>query len=217
MITKELEEYCVAHSTRPGEVVKKIGDHTRANVHGANMLIGEMEASVLKFLISLAGVKKVLELGTYTGYSALAMAEALPSEGKVITVDINPETTKLARSFWDQSEDGKKIRQILKPGLEALQDLNDEIFDLIFIDADKNNYSNYLEWATTHLSPKGLIVVDNTLWYGKVLSPGLDKQTDSIIAHNQKAAALDGWTKTLLPVRDGMFLLTRAQVQAAGH
>lgn len=210
MVSPEIEQYCVAHSNRPGHEVRAIGDHTRANVHGSNMLIGEMEASVLAFLIKLGKVKKVLELGTYTGYSALAMAEQLPSDGKVVTVDINKETTTLARSFWDKSPHGRKIVQILKPGLDALAELDAEEFDLVFIDADKNNYSNYLEWAVSHLSKNGLIVVDNTLWSGKVLQPGLDKQTDSIIAHNKMANELSGWTKVLLPIRDGMYCLTRS-------
>lgn len=208
MVSKEIEEYCINHSTKPGETVREIGEYTRNNVHGSNMLIGEMEASVLTFLIKLGNVKSVLELGTYTGYSALAMAEQLPSDGKVVTVDINPETTKLARSFWDKSPHGKKIQQILKPGLEALKDLNEK-FDLIFIDADKNNYSNYLDWALEHLSDKGLIVVDNTLWSGRVLSPGDDKQTNSIASHNEKVKNLNGYITTLLPVRDGMYLIQK--------
>lgn len=208
MVSKEIEEYCINHSTRPGETVREIGEYTRNNVHGSNMLIGEMEASVLTFLIKLGNVKSVLELGTYTGYSALAMAEQLPTDGKVVTVDINPETTKLARSFWDKSPHGKKIQQILKPGLEALKDLNEK-FDLIFIDADKNNYSNYLDWSLEHLSEKGLIVVDNTLWSGRVLAPGEDKQTNSIVSHNEKVRNLTGYITTLLPVRDGMFLIQK--------
>lgn len=208
MLPENIEKYCIEHSTRPGDVVREIGNHTRANVHGSNMLIGEMEAAVLTFLIKLGKVKNVLELGTYTGYSALAMAEQLPADGKVTTVDINPHTTKLAREYWDKSEHGKKITQILKPGLEALAELN-ENFDLIFIDADKNNYSNYLEWSLKHLSPNGFIVVDNTLWSGKVLTPGLDKQTDSIIEHNKLAATLSGYTKVLLPIRDGMYLIQK--------
>lgn len=208
MISHDIEKYCIEHSTRPGETVKAIGDFTRAGVHGSNMLIGEMEASVLAFLIKLGKVKNVLELGTFTGYSALAMAEQLPEDGKVITVDINPETTEIAKKYWAQSPHGKKIQQILKPGLQALEGLNEK-FDLVFIDADKNNYSNYLEWALSHLSDSGFIVVDNTLWSGKVLQPGLDKQTDSIIAHNEKAKNLTGYTKTLLPIRDGMYLIKK--------
>jgi caffeoyl-CoA O-methyltransferase len=208
MVPVEIEKYCINHSTLSSEIVRELGDHTRREVHGSNMLIGEMEASVLSFLIKLGQVKNVLELGTFTGYSALAMAEKLPEDGKVITIDINPHTTKIAKSFWDRSPHGKKITQILKPGVEALNDIH-EHFDLIFIDADKNNYSYYLDWALHHLNQRGFIVVDNTLWHGKVLTPGADKQTDSIIAHNTKARELEGYTKVLLPIRDGMYLIQK--------
>lgn len=207
-VPQEIEEYCIHHSTKASDVAFELMNHTRASVHGSNMLIGEMEGSVLKFLISLGKVKTVVELGTYTGYSALIMAEALPDDGKLITIDLNPETSKLARSYWDKSPHGKKIEQILKPGLDALATLNGK-YDLVFIDADKNNYSNYLSWALEHLSENGLIVTDNTLWSGKVLQAGLDKQTDSIRAHNEMAAKLEGYTKTLLPIRDGMFLIKK--------
>src|SRR5690606_3774988 len=128
----DIENYCIEHSTGPGETVRAIGEFTRNGVHGSQMLIGEMEASVLTFLIKLGKVKTVLELGTYTGYSALAMAEQLPEDGKVVTIDINKETTAIAKKFWGQSSHGKKIHQILKPGLEALEGLT-ESFDLIFI------------------------------------------------------------------------------------
>lgn len=208
LISSEIEKYCIDHSTRPSATAKSLEDFTRSGVHGSNMLIGEMEASVLTFLIKLGRVKKILEFGTYTGYSALVMAEQLPDDGQVITVDINPSTTEIAKKYWSESAHGKKIKQILKPGLEAMKELNEK-FDLIFIDADKNNYSNYLDWSLEHLSPTGIIVVDNTLWAGKVLQKGLDKQTDSIIAHNEKAMKLEGYTKTLLPIRDGMFLIQK--------
>ncbi len=207
-VPKEIEDYCIHHSTSPSEVAKELMNFTRASVHGSNMLIGEMEGSVLKFLIKLGKVKTIIELGTYTGYSALIMAEALPEDGKVITIDVNPETSKIAQSYWDKSPHGKKIKQILKPGLEALATLEGE-FDLFFIDADKNNYPNYLDWALKHLSPNGLIITDNTLWSGKVLSAGVDKQTDSIREHNDKARLLEGYVKTLLPIRDGMYLIQR--------
>ena len=209
LISSEIEKYCIDHSTRPSAEAKALEDHTRAGIHGSNMLIGEMEASVLTFLIKLGKVKNIVEFGTYTGYSALVMAEQIPADGKVITIDINPATTTIAKEYWAKSAHGKKIQQILKPGLEAMKELNDK-YDLVFIDADKNNYSNYLDWALEHLSPNGFIVVDNTLWSGKILTPGLDKQTDSIIAHNTKAKNLEGYTKTLLPIRDGMFLIQKS-------
>jgi caffeoyl-CoA O-methyltransferase len=207
-VPQEIEDYCILHSTQPSHVAKELMNFTRASVHGSNMLIGEMEGSVLKFLIKLGKVKTIIELGTYTGYSALIMAEALPEDGKIITIDLNPETSKIAQTFWDKSPHGKKIQLILKPGLEALATLKGE-FDLFFIDADKNNYPHYLDWALGHLSPNGLIVTDNTLWSGKVLQAGVDKQTDSIREHNNKARMLKGYTKTLLPIRDGMYLIQR--------
>ena len=103
----------------------------------------------------------------------------------------------------------KKITQILKPGTDALAGLTGT-FDLVFIDADKNGYPYYLEWALAHLSPRGLIVTDNTLWSGKVLTPAQDNQTESIITHNSRARELPGYTKVLLPVRDGMYLITKS-------
>ncbi len=207
-IPEEIQSYCVNHSTRPSEIAKKLQDFTVQSVHGSNMLIGEMEASVLTFLIKLGRVRSVLEFGTYTGYSALVMAEQLPDDGTVTTIDVNVETCKIARRFWDESPHGKKITQILKPGLAAMEELTAK-FDLVFIDADKNNYSNYLQWSLEHLSPTGIIVVDNTLWSGKVLTPGLDRQTDSIREHNERVNSLSGYTKTLLPIRDGMYLIQK--------
>lgn len=204
----DIDEYCVSHSSSPSQIAKDLQEYTKKNVHGANMLIGEMEASVLRFLISLGDVRSVVEFGTYTGYSALTMAEALPADGKVITIDINKETTTLARTYWDKSPHGRKIHQILKPGIEAIKELSGK-YDLVFIDADKNNYSNYLDWAVAHLSDNGMIVVDNTLWSGRVLNSDGEKQTESIIAHNIKAKNLEGHIKTLLPIRDGMFLIKK--------
>ena len=205
----EIENYCIDHSTRPSAIAKDLQKFTMDSVHGSQMLIGEMEASVLSFLIHLARVKHIVEFGTYTGYSALIMAEQIPQDGTVTTIDLNPETCKIAADHWSKSPHGKKIKQILRPGLEAMKELTGK-YDLIFIDADKNNYLNYLKWGLEHLSEKGLIVVDNTLWSGKILEAGLDKQTDSIRAHNDFVKNLSGYTKTLLPIRDGMFLIAKA-------
>jgi caffeoyl-CoA O-methyltransferase len=208
MIPREIEQYCIEHSTPPSEIVREIGDYTKREVHGSHMLIGEMEAAVITFLIKLGRVKTILELGTFTGYSALAMAEQLPSDGKVITIDINPHTSKIAKSYWDKSPHGEKITQILAPGMEAIKTISEK-FDLIFIDADKNNYPHYLDWALDHTTEKGLIITDNTLWHGKVLQTGTDKQTDSIILHNINVRKLSGYTKVLLPIRDGMYLIQK--------
>lgn len=204
----ELEQYCIEHSSKPSSVARELEEYTRAQVHGSQMLIGEMEASILKLLIKMTGAKKIVEFGTFTGYSALVMAQALGEDGKVTTIDINEETTKIAQSFWERAGVSEKIIQILKPGLEALDDLNKE-YDLIFIDADKRNYPSYLKWATSHLRMGGIIVSDNTLWKGKVLHEPQDSQTPFIQEHNTLAKDLEGFTKVLLPIRDGMYLLYR--------
>jgi len=207
-MAKSLEEYCVAHSTRPSMVTFELADYTRKAIPGSNMLIGELEASLLSFLIHTVGAKRVLELGTFTGYSALCMAEQLPADGELITVDVNPGTTAVAQSYWDKSEHGHKIHARLDGGEQALAALKGD-FDLIFVDADKVNYPMYVTWARDHLSEEGVIVVDNTLWSGKVLSENPDQHTLKIMEATKIATGWDDFVATLLPVRDGMLLLKR--------
>lgn len=210
ILTPEILKYCSLHSTQASEIAKEIEVYTWANVHAPHMLIGETEASLIKLIIQMRGVNKIAEFGTFTGYSALIMAESTGDEGEVYTVDINPHTTKTARDFWSKSPHGNKIHQILKPGKEALKELTLKApFDLVFIDADKNGYPDYLLWAKDHLSPKGVIISDNTLWSGKVLNEQGDPQTESIKKHNEIAKSFEGFIKCLLPIRDGMFILYR--------
>jgi caffeoyl-CoA O-methyltransferase len=208
---KDIENYCISHSSPVSSIADDLQRFTMDSVHGSQMLVGKLEAAVLQFLIKLADVKNILELGTYTGYSALIMAEALPQDGKVTTIDINPETTSIAKKYWEQSVHGKKIQSLLGSGPEVLNNIHSQ-FDLIFIDADKNNYPTYLKWALNHLSKTGIIITDNTLWSGKVLEKAttedqIDKQTASIQEHNEIAKKLEGYQKVLLPIRDGMYLI----------
>jgi caffeoyl-CoA O-methyltransferase len=207
---KEILSYCIEHSTQPSEVAKVLEKHTWANLHAPHMLIGELEASLIRLIIQMKGVKKIAEFGTFSGYSALIMAESMPEDGTIFTVDINPHTTKVAKAFWDQSSHGKKIHQILKSGKEALLELTENgPFDLVFIDADKNGYPDYLLWASKNLTQGGVIISDNTLWSGKVLHSQGDAQTESIKKHNEMAKNLEGFTKCLLPIRDGMYILVK--------
>lgn len=205
---KTLEQYCIEHSHRPSPLAQEITAYTRQHVPGAQMLIGELEASLMTFFIHALGVKKILELGTFTGYSALCMAEALPENGSITTVDVNKWTTGIAQGFWDKSPHGKKIKAILQPGKEYLSSIH-ESFDLIFIDADKNNYPFYVTWARDHLSENGIIVVDNTLWSSKVLDENPDQHTQSILEANRIAVSWSDFTTSLIPVRDGMMLIKK--------
>jgi caffeoyl-CoA O-methyltransferase len=212
---KKIEEYCISKSNLPSSDCLAIEEYTRANVHGAGMLIGKMEASFIGFLLRSIKAKRVLELGTFTGYSALTMAENLPEDAEIITVDVNEETVKLAKDFWAKSAHGHKIKSVLKPGLEAIPTLGGK-FDFIFIDADKRNYIDYLKLTVPMLSDNGMIVIDNVLWGGQVL-PGRestgsdlrDRNTEFIRAVNDYIALNPDLYGTLMPVRDGMFLVQK--------
>lgn len=215
MVDKKIEDYCIAKSNLPSSDCDKIEEYTRANVHGAQMLIGKMEASFIGFLLRSIEAKRVLELGTFTGYSALTMAENIPGDGEVITIDINETTVKLAKEFWAQSANGHKIKSILGSGLDIIPTLSAP-FDFIFIDADKRNYIDYLKLTVPMLSARGIIVIDNVLWSGKVLpdaeldkSEHRDRSTEFIRLVNDFIATEPTLYGTLLPIRDGMFLVKK--------
>ena len=212
---KKIEEYCISKSNLPSQDCLGIEEYTRANVHGAGMLIGKMEASFMGFLLRSIKAKRVLELGTFTGYSALTMAENLPENGEVITVDINKETVDLAKGFWAKSEHGHKIRSVMGSGLDIIPTLSGS-FDFVFIDADKRNYIDYLKLTVPMLSENGMIVIDNVLWSGQVLpdseSSGnelRDRNTDFIRLVNDYVAESADLYGTLMPIRDGMFLIRK--------
>jgi caffeoyl-CoA O-methyltransferase len=214
LIDPKIEEYCLAKSNLPSQDCLKIEEHTRANVHGANMLIGKMEASFLGFLLRSIHAKRVLELGTFTGYSALAMAENLPDDGEVITLDVNEKTVELAKKFWSESAAGSKIKSILGTGLEKIPTLTGK-FDLVFIDADKRNYLPYLKLVVPMLSENGIVVIDNVLWSGRVL-PGAEldqeeehRNTKFIRDVNDYIVGEKTLYGTLMPIRDGMFLIKK--------
>lgn len=215
MMTGELiNQYCIDHSDTVSGINDEIESYTKENVYSPQMLIGKLEASLLGFLIKSIKAQRILEIGTYTGYSALAMANYLPEDGELITLDINKETNELARSFWDKSEHGKKIKNILAPAIETIPKLEGE-FDIVFIDADKNNYMKYLELTRNKLSSNGMIIIDNCLWSGNVakdetdIEPRAQKTTKSIKEVNAFVKNDPELFGTMLPVRDGMFLIRK--------
>ena len=215
IVDKKVEEYCIAKSSLPSADCERIENYTRANVHGAGMLIGKMEASFIGFLLRSIVAKRVLELGTFTGYSALAMAENIPEDGEIFTVDINEKTVSLAQDFWKQSVHGHKIKSLLGNALEIIPTLKAP-FDFVFIDADKRNYIDYLKLTVPMLSPSGVIVIDNVLWGGKVLPDAeldmeehRDRNTEFIRLVNDYIASEPTLYGTLLPIRDGMFLVKK--------
>lgn len=212
-IDSNIEEYAIAKSNRPSPVVQALGKETQDNVPMAMMLVGEMEGSLLGFLVRALNVKRVLEIGTYTGYSALCMAENLPMDGELITLDINDELTGFSKKHWNKSEHGEKINKIIGPALETIPKIDGE-FDLVFIDADKENYLNYLKLVIPRLSANGIVVVDNVLWSGRVLKDASeleqeDTSTPTIQSLNNYVSESPELYGTMLPIRDGMFLITK--------
>ena len=206
-------EYSIDKSSRPSGVCDSLEKYTVENHPLHRMLCGRLEASLLRFLISLSGARKVLELGTFTGYSALAMAEALPDDGVVTTIDKNKKISEISNKFWDKSTHGNKIHQLFGDGLEVLDTL-DQQFDLVFIDADKRNYQAYFDKCLSLLSCNGFVVVDNVLWSGRVV-PGYDdnaeedKSTQYLKDFNDYISERKDLVKTLLPIRDGIYLIKK--------
>lgn len=203
-----IENYCLSKSSKPSAVCDELYQYTVKNVPMAQMLTGPLVGSVLGFLLEVVSAKRVLEVGCFTGYSALAMAERLPSGGEVITLDIDPDTAKIAKEFWKKSRHGGKITHILGPALESLKDIKGP-FDFVLIDADKSNYLNYLNRALELISPKGMIVVDNCLWSGRVLEKAADENTKAIQELNDSLSKRTDLVKTLIPVRDGLFFIRK--------
>jgi caffeoyl-CoA O-methyltransferase len=199
-----IENYCIEHSTPISKIFHSLREETFAKTSAPQMQVGAIEGGFLKFLIRLSGAKTVLELGTFTGYSALMMAEALPEDGQLITCDIDPRATEIAKKYWEQSPHGKKIALKLGPALDTIQELTSTL-DLVFIDADKNNYTNYWEACLPKVRQGGLIVVDNVLWSGRVLEPQ-EKSDFAIVEFNRHAHADARVDHLMLPIRDGMLL-----------
>jgi len=204
----EIEAYCQNHTSPMPQVFLELAQITKAETTAPQMQVGHLEGKFLQFLVQLSQAKRVLELGTFTGYSSLAMAVALPADGKIITCDIDPKATQIAKNFWQKAGVEKKIELRLGPAADTIASLEDASFDLAFIDADKANYSLYWDLCLAKVRIGGLLVVDNVLWDGRILQPS-DKSDFAICALNTLAKN-DARTETLmLPIRDGILLARR--------
>ncbi|TVQ78265.1 MAG: methyltransferase domain-containing protein [Bradymonadales bacterium] len=209
LVSPEIEAYCLSKTSSESEVRRELAEFTRANVSQSQMLIGQIEASFLQLLIRLGGFTRALEIGCFTGYSALAMAEALPDGGQVLTLDINEETTQIAKKFWAKSPHGKKVEARVGPALESLAQLKPS-FDLVFVDADKQSVLAYVERALELLSNRGCIVVDNVLWSGQVLSPEPEDQSSLALRGLADWAVRQPSLRTALyPIRDGILVIRK--------
>jgi predicted O-methyltransferase YrrM len=212
-LTEPLYQYVLNVSVREHAVLKALREAT-AKLPLSIMQIAPEQAQFMQFLLRTLNAKKVLELGTFTGYSALAMALALPDDGRIITCDINPEWTDKAKPFWEQAHQAHKIKLKLGKALDTLNHLIENnhagTFDFIFIDADKTNYLNYYECALQLISPKGVIAIDNVLWSGQIINPDDTRaQTKAIQDLNLHIKTDQRVDISLLPLADGLFLIRK--------
>jgi caffeoyl-CoA O-methyltransferase len=204
----EIDQYAFDHTRPRPPLFDELRAYTYDKVASPQMQVGRVEGTLLKLLAALIGARRILEIGTYTGYSSLCMAEALPEDGVLITCDRSEEFTAVARRFYAQSPHGKKIELRLGDALETVRALDDTPFDMAFMDADKARYPLYYDEVVPRLRQGGLLVIDNVLWSGGVLDPQTD-DARGIAAVNDKAQADPRVENVLLPVRDGVMLIRK--------
>lgn len=210
LIPSDIEAYAEAHSMPESPVCRVLREETHRTMEHPQMLVGPLEGAFLKMMTRLAGAKQVLEIGTFTGYSALCFAEALPADGTVITCDIDERAAAVARRYIAKAPFGRKISIRMGPALETMRTLTGP-FDLVFIDADKANYVNYYRRSLDLLAPNGVILIDNVLWSGDVLKqPPPDESTAAIQELNRTVAADPHVTAVLVTIRDGILVVRRA-------
>ena len=208
-IDERVEQYAEEHSSPPPELFARLAAETHEKSESPQMMVGRIEGNFLALLVRTLRARRVLELGTFTGYSSIAMARALPADGRLITCDVNEETTEIARRYAQEAAVVDRIDYRLGPALETVAGLDGE-FDLVFIDADKVNYVNYYEATLPLLAASGLMVVDNTLWSGRVADPEEDDESvRAIRALNDHVRDDPRVDNVLLTVRDGMNLVWR--------
>lgn len=207
LLSDELTAYVENHASPEPELLGRLRAETLASLEDPQMQVGRVEGALLRMLVMLTRSRRVLEVGTYSGYSALSMAAGLPDDGRLITCDVDPVATAVAQRFFDESPHGSKIEIRLGPAQQTIAALAAQgaSFDLVFLDADKESYSTYYDQVLPLLPSGGLVVADNTLWSGRVLAP--EHASDhGIVAFNAKVAADDRVDHVLLSVRDGVML-----------
>jgi predicted O-methyltransferase YrrM len=210
IVPDDIDAYAEAHATPPPQLLAELAAETRATLSSPQMLTGTVEGRLLEQLVFALQAKRVLELGTYSGYSSLSMAAGLPDGGHIDTCEVSEEHAEVAQRYIQRSPYADRITIHLGPALETIERLGGE-WDFVFIDADKDNYANYYEALLPRLAPTGLMALDNTLWSGRVLDDSDDSPgTRSIRELNDRIAADERVIAVQLTVRDGVTLVRRA-------
>ncbi len=209
-MTEELEDYILAHISPEGDILARLNRETHLYHLRPRMCSGHLQGRLLKMLVEMAHPQRILELGTFTGYSALAMAEGMPDGCELHTVEIDDELEDFIRSHFEKSPFAGRIHLHIGDALEIVPKLGLE-FDFVFIDANKRHYVSYYQMVLDCLAPGGFILADNTLWDGKVVEHGkkVDAQTEGILEFNDRVAADERVEKVILPIRDGLTIIRK--------
>lgn len=204
-LPEKLDDYVVAHSQDEPELLQQLTRETYQKILQPIMLSGPYQGRVLSMISKLIRPKSILELGTFTGYATLCLAEGLQQEGEIDTIDVNEELVDFQRKYFDKSEFGQQINQHLGSAIEIIPELN-KTYDLVFIDADKPNYVNYFHLIIDKINSGGILLSDNVLWHGKVIAPLNEKDisTKAVLAFNTLLKNDDRIETVLLPIRDGL-------------
>lgn len=209
-LVEEIEEYSVAHTEEESALLKSLSRETYANVLSPRMLSGHLQGRFLSMISRMIQPDRILEIGTFTGYSAICLCEGLKANGRLTTIDVNEELETFTRRYFDQTAFRSQIEYLIGNALDIIPALTDT-FDLVFIDADKINYSSYFNLCLDKVRPGGFLIADNVLWSGKVVqqSTKTDKDTQALLDFNRMVHEDPRVSNILLPIRDGLMILQK--------
>ena len=214
-LAPEMAAYVAERAPRPDPVLAALAERTRAETGGASgMQVSAFQGAVLTMLTRMVGARRALELGTFTGYSSICIARGLAAGGTLLCCDVSEDYTAIARDAWAEAGVDDRIELRIAPALDTLGSLQQEVgaepFDLVFVDADKSNYQAYVDAVAPLMRPGGLLLVDNTLWSGRVLEPAGDDETTAMFqAFNDRLTADERFESVILPISDGMTMALR--------
>ena len=210
LVRTDIQAYAERHTSPESDLLRTINRETYERVMAPRMLSGHLQGRFLAMISCIVQPKWILEIGTYTGYSAICLAEGLQPGGKLITLDVNEELEDTVRENFEKAALTAQVDFRIGNAVDIIPQLNEQ-FDMVFIDADKENYSRYFDLVIDHVNLNGVILADNVLWSGKVLGEKPDKDTKAIMAFNQKVAEDNRVQRVLLPIRDGIMMMRKVK------
>ena len=208
LVSPEIEKYIEAHTTGESDVLQQLNRKTQTDVLMPQMLSGKVQGQFLKFISQMLQPERVLEIGTFTGYAAICLAEGLTENGKLFTIDINEELEAIVKTHVEKAGLQNKIIQIIGNAAQEIQQL-DETFDLVFIDADKQNYGLYFDLVIDKVRTGGIILADNVLWSGKIIQEQKDKDTQKLAEFNDKVQQDNRVENVIVSIRDGIMMIRK--------